>query len=62
MVSPSGTRVYVTNELAGTVSAIDATSKAVVATIAVAAFSIGVAIDAKGSRIYVARATAPPSR
>jgi YVTN family beta-propeller protein len=54
--------VYVTNELAGTVSAIDATSKAVVATIAVAAFSIGVAIDAKGSRIYVARATAPPSR
>jgi YVTN family beta-propeller protein len=52
--SRDGSRVYVTNFHAGSVSVIDTSSKAVVATLAVGVSLYGVAVSPDGARLYVA--------
>jgi YVTN family beta-propeller protein len=53
-VSPDGSKVYVTNELANTVSVIDTATDTVSATIPVGLGPIGVAVKPDGSKVYVA--------
>ena len=55
-MTPNSSKVYVVNDGLDTVSVIDAATDAVVATIPVGAFPIGVAITADGSKVYVASA------
>lgn len=52
-VSPDGTRAYVTNFSANTVSVIKTNTNTVVATIPVGAFPFGVAVSPNGTRAYV---------
>lgn len=54
-VTPLGTRVYVTNQVApvGTVSVIDTSVNGVVATVTVGARPSGVAVKLPGTRVYV---------
>jgi len=53
VITPDGTRLYVANSGSGTVSVIDTASNAVVATVPVSGPSIGIAINAAGTRVYV---------
>jgi YVTN family beta-propeller protein len=53
-VSPDGTRVYVTNLLAGTVSVINTSTNTVTATVTVGSNPEGVAVSPDGTRVYVA--------
>jgi YVTN family beta-propeller protein len=54
VVNPSGTRAYVTNNYANTVSVIDTTNNTVVSTIVVGNNPLGITINALGTRVYVA--------
>jgi YVTN family beta-propeller protein len=53
-VHPAGTEIYVANYLAGSVSVIDASTNAVVATVATPAQPVGIAIAPDGTKAYVA--------
>ncbi|MCT7660342.1 VCBS domain-containing protein [Mycobacterium sp. CPCC 205710] len=52
-IAISGTRAYVTNKAAGTVTVIDTVTNAVIRTIAVGAAPDGIAVKHDGTRIYV---------
>jgi YVTN family beta-propeller protein len=52
-ITPDGSRAYVTDDVDNTVSVIDTTSKAVVATITVGAHPIAVAVTPEGTLAYV---------
>lgn len=54
VVSPTGTRAYVTNWLSQTVSVIDTTTKNLIATVAVGYEPRALAINPAGTRVYVA--------
>ncbi|MFO7400720.1 MAG: hypothetical protein C0P63_015225, partial [Actinomycetales bacterium] len=51
--SPGGTRAYVTDFGAGTVSVIDTATNTVIATVPVGTQPFGVAVTAGGTRAYV---------
>ncbi|MFA5457881.1 MAG: YncE family protein, partial [Synergistaceae bacterium] len=53
-VNPAGTKVYVANYGAGTVSVIDTSSNTVSATVTVGTNPIGVAVNPAGTKVYVA--------
>ncbi|MFA5452116.1 MAG: hypothetical protein WC248_00880, partial [Candidatus Methanomethylophilaceae archaeon] len=52
-VNPAGTKVYVTNKGAGTVSVIDTSSNTVSATVTVGANPFGAAVNPAGTKVYV---------
>ena len=52
-MNADGSRVYVTNQSAGTMSVIDTTNNAVVSTITIGGNPRAVALNADGSRAYV---------
>ena len=53
-VNAAGTRVYVANNGSTTVSVIDATTNAVIATLVVGLNPTGIALNPTGTRVYVA--------
>lgn len=57
---PDGSRVYVTNQNAGTVTEIDTNTNTVSATITVGVFPVGVAVTPDGARVYVTRPRSAP--
>jgi YVTN family beta-propeller protein len=52
-VSPDGTRVYVANNSADTVSVINTSTNAVIDTVTVGDGPTGVAVNSTGTRVYV---------
>ena len=54
VVSPDARRVYVANGRGGTVSAIDAATNAVTATVPVGARPWGIALTSDGAKLYTA--------
>jgi YVTN family beta-propeller protein len=52
-VTPDGSKFYVTQEGANTVSAIDTATNTVIATIPVGGFAYGLAVTPDGSKVYV---------
>ncbi|HMH52046.1 MAG TPA: IPTL-CTERM sorting domain-containing protein, partial [Candidatus Acidoferrum sp.] len=53
-INPTGTRLYVANAGAGTVSVVDTATNVVIATVTVGSFPFGVAVNPTGTRVYVA--------